>query len=52
MFTGIIEEVGTVKEAEHGRLVIACQKALAASHFTVRVDTGAQLLIMKERDSR
>src|SRR3990170_4533811 len=26
MFTGIIEEVGTVKEAEEGRLVIACDR--------------------------
>ncbi len=28
MFTGIIEEVGTVKEAGGGRLVIACQRVL------------------------
>ena len=28
MFTGIIEEVGTVREAERGRLVIACDTVL------------------------
>src|SRR3989304_5296343 len=28
MFTGIIEEVGAVKEAERGRLVIACREVL------------------------
>jgi riboflavin synthase len=28
MFTGIIEEVGTVREADRGRLVIACEKVL------------------------
>ena len=28
MFTGIIEEAGTVREADRGRLVIACQKVL------------------------
>jgi riboflavin synthase len=33
MFTGIIEEVGTVKETERGRLVIACQKALRGTNL-------------------
>lgn len=33
MFTGIIEEVGTVKEAERGRLVIACQKVLRGTNL-------------------
>jgi riboflavin synthase len=28
MFTGIIEEVGTVREADRGNLVIACEKIL------------------------
>jgi riboflavin synthase len=28
MFTGIVEEVGTVREADRGRLVIACQEVL------------------------
>jgi riboflavin synthase len=28
MFTGIIEEVGTVREADRGHLIIACQKSL------------------------
>src|SRR3989337_2798718 len=28
MFTGIIEEVGAVREAERGRLVIACREVL------------------------
>jgi riboflavin synthase len=33
MFTGIIEEVATVKETERGRLVIACQKALRGTNL-------------------
>ena len=33
MFTGIIEEVGTVKETERGRLVIACQKVLRGTNL-------------------
>jgi len=33
MFTGIIEEVGTVREAERGRLVIGCQKALRGTNL-------------------
>jgi riboflavin synthase len=33
VFTGIIEEAGTVKEAERGRLVIACKKALQGTHL-------------------
>ncbi len=33
MFTGIIEEVGTVREAERGRLVIACQKVLHGTNL-------------------
>ena len=31
MFTGIIEEVGTVGEADEGRLVIACREVLAGT---------------------
>jgi riboflavin synthase len=31
MFTGIIEEVGTVREADRGRLVIACQSCLTGT---------------------
>jgi len=33
MFTGIVEEAGVVKEAERGRLVIACKKALRGTHL-------------------
>jgi riboflavin synthase len=33
MFTGIIEEVGTVKEAERGRLVIGCQRILRGTNL-------------------
>jgi riboflavin synthase len=33
MFTGIIEEVGTVKETERGRLVIDCQKILRGTNL-------------------
>jgi len=33
MFTGIIEEVGTVKETERGRLVIGCQKVLRGTNL-------------------
>jgi len=33
MFTGIIEEVGTVKEAERGRLVIGCQNVLRGTNL-------------------
>ncbi|MCJ7510971.1 MAG: riboflavin synthase [Dehalococcoidia bacterium] len=33
MFTGIVEEAGTVKEAERGRLVIACKKALEGTRL-------------------
>ena len=32
MFTGIIEEVGTVREADKGRLVIACGKVLEGTN--------------------
>ena len=32
MFTGIIEEVGTVNEAERGRLVIGCRKVLRGTN--------------------
>jgi riboflavin synthase len=31
MFTGIIEEVGSVRDAERGRLVIACREVLAGT---------------------
>jgi len=33
MFTGIIEEVGTVKETERGLLVIGCQKVLRGTNL-------------------
>ena len=33
MFTGIVEEAGVVKEAERGRLVIGCKKALRGTHL-------------------
>lgn len=33
MFTGIIEEGGTVREAEGGRLVIACDKVLQGTNL-------------------
>ena len=33
MFTGIVEEAGVVKEAERGRLVIACKKAMRGTHL-------------------
>ena len=33
MFTGIIEEVGTVKETKRGRLVIGCQKILRGTNL-------------------
>jgi riboflavin synthase len=33
VFTGIVEEAGTVREAERGRLVIACKKALQGTHL-------------------
>lgn len=33
MFTGIIEEVGTVKETERGRLVIGCQEILRGTNL-------------------
>jgi len=33
MFTGIIEEVGTVREADRGHLIIACQKVLQGTNL-------------------
>ncbi len=33
MFTGIIEEVGTVREADRGRLVIACEGVLQGTNL-------------------
>lgn len=33
MFTGIVEEAGTIKEAERGRLVIGCKKALRGTRL-------------------
>jgi riboflavin synthase len=33
MFTGIVEEAGVVREAERGRLVIGCKKALRGTHL-------------------
>jgi riboflavin synthase len=33
VFTGIVEEAGTVKEAERGRLVITCKKVLRGTHL-------------------
>ena len=47
MFTGIIEEVGTVREADRGRLVIACQKVLPGTNLgdSVAVN-GVDLTVM------
>ena len=33
MFTGIIEEAGTVREADRGHLVIACQKVFQGTNL-------------------
>ncbi|MCH7523230.1 MAG: riboflavin synthase [Chloroflexi bacterium] len=33
MFTGIIEEIGTVREADEGRLVIACKEVLSGTNL-------------------
>jgi riboflavin synthase len=33
MFTGIVEEAGVVREADRGRLVIGCKKALRGTHL-------------------
>ena len=33
MFTGIVEEAGTIKEAERGRLVIASKRVLRGTHL-------------------
>ena len=53
MFTGIIEEVGTVREADKGRLVIECRKVIEGTNAgdsiaingvdltVVRIDGGA-----------
>jgi riboflavin synthase len=48
MFTGIIEEVGTVREAEKGRLVIACRDVLGGTDLgdSIAVN-GVDLTVMR-----
>jgi len=47
MFTGIIEEVGTVREMEAGRLVIACRKVLRGTNLGDSVAiNGVDLTVM------
>ncbi len=48
MFTGIIEEVGTVKEAEEGRLVILCKEILSGTKLGDSIAiNGVDLTIMR-----
>ena len=48
MFTGIIEEVGTVLEADRGRLRIACRKVLAGTELGDSVAiNGVDLTVMQ-----
>ncbi len=47
MFTGIIEEVGTVREADRGRLVIACQSCLTGTRLGDSIAiNGVDLTVM------
>ncbi len=50
MFTGIIEEVGTVREAGDGRLVIACQKVLEGTRLGDSVAVNGVDLTVVEMD--
>ena len=51
MFTGIIEEVGTVREAEKGCLVIACRSVLSGTDLgdSIAVN-GVDLTVMRMDD--
>ncbi len=51
MFTGIIEEVGTVREAEKGSLVIACRSVLSGTDLgdSIAVN-GVDLTVMRIDD--
>ena len=53
MFTGIIEEVGTVREAGGGRLVIACEKVLEGTNLGDSIAiNGVDLTVMRmDRES-
>ena len=51
MFTGIIEEVGTVREADRGRLVIACQSCLTDTRLGDSIAiNGVDLTVMHVDD--
>ncbi len=51
MFTGIIEEVGTVREAEGGRLVIACEQVLEGTNLGDSIAiNGVDLTVMRMDD--
>jgi len=50
MFTGIIEEVGTVKETERGRLVIGCQKILRGTNLGDSIAINGVDLTVAEMD--
>jgi len=50
MFTGIIEEVGTVLEADRGRLRIACRKVLAGTELGDSVAINGVDLTVMQRD--
>ncbi len=48
MFTGIIEEVGTVREADEGRLVIACKEILPGTKLGDSIAiNGVDLTVMR-----
>ncbi|MEE8146313.1 MAG: riboflavin synthase [Longimicrobiales bacterium] len=48
MFTGIIEEVGTVREADEGRLVIVCKEILPGTKLGDSVAiNGVDLTVMR-----
>jgi len=53
MFTGIIEEVGTVKETERGRLVIGCQKILRGTNLgdSIAINGVDLTVALMEEDS-
>ena len=53
MFTGIIEEVGTVNEAERGRLVIGCRKVLRGTNLgdSIAINGVDLTVALMEEDS-
>src|SRR3989304_2792231 len=53
MFTGIIEEVGAVKEADRGRLVIACREVLEGTALgdSIAVNGASLTVIAKDETS-